>query len=103
MLSNGWAPDTIWAYAYLIVPPPARSRLMPIKTILNEETPIAHDEGRLWTGRLVPERLVTWILVVSDTARQDLSVNLLVAAELDRLGVEFIVTASLAVPREPVP
>lgn len=92
------SPTSLWAYAYQIVPPQAKSRLDTIQGLLDHEHEAARTEARTWTGRLVLERLVTRILIVSDSPDQTRGVNGGLASELHRLQVTFSCTESLEIP-----
>lgn len=94
------SPTSLWAYAYQIVPPQPKSRLETIQGLLNHEHEAAHTEARTWTGRLVLERLMTRILIVSDNPDQARAINLGLARELHRLQVTFSCTESLEIPAE---
>jgi hypothetical protein len=94
------SPTSLWAYAYQIVPPQPKSRLETIQGLLNHEHEAARTEARTWTGRLVLERLVTRILIVSDTPDQTRAINGGLAVELHRLQVTFSCTDSLEIPAD---
>lgn len=94
------SPTTLWAYAYQIVPPQSKSHLETIQGLLNHEHEAARTEARTWTGRLVLERLMTRILIVSDNPNQARGINLGLASELHRLQVTFSCTESLEIPAE---
>ena len=90
--------NSLWAYAYQIVPPQPARRLGTIRTLLKEEILAAHGGGRTWSGRLVLEPDATHILIVSDDARgRDHPINRRIEAELARLDAAFFVTEPLAV------
>jgi hypothetical protein len=67
---------------------------------LDHEHEAARTEARSWTGRLVLERLVTRILIVSDSPDQAHGVNRELASELHRHQVTFSCTESLKIPAE---
>lgn len=98
-----WYPDeeflveSLWAYAYQIVPPLPSRQLSTIRALLKEETAAALSVPRTWSGRLVLERRATHILIVSDLRDQDQSINRLLEAEMERLEAPFTVTVPLAV------
>jgi hypothetical protein len=94
------SPTSLWAYAYQIVPSQPKSRLNTIQGLLDHEHEAARHEARTWTGRLVLERLVTRILIVSDSPDQARGVNRDLASELYRLQVTFSCTAPLEMPAE---
>ncbi len=91
---------SVWAYAYQIVPPQPAERLDTIRALLDREAMDARTRARTWEGRLVAEEHVTHILVVSDSAEQDLEVNQRVEAELRDLEADFSVTVPMAVERD---
>ncbi len=86
-----------WAYGYVFDPPIARDRLGPMEALLDK----GHAEARLavktWEGRFVNGDDITHILVVSDRPDQNLEVNQLVEAELNRLEAPFEITRAVAV------
>lgn len=88
---------TSWAYAYEIAPPQGADRLRPIATLLAHENDVARREGRTWRAKVVLERQVTHILVVSDRPEQDREVNLKLEAGLRDMKVGFSITAPMAV------
>jgi hypothetical protein len=93
-----------WAYAYEIVPPQTYDRLRTIKTLLDHEnTGGGQDGAQTWVGRLVHERQVTHILVVSGGPEQDREVNHRLEAALQVLHVGFSLTAPLAVADDAAP
>jgi hypothetical protein len=92
------AVQSLWAYAYQIVPPQPSRRLGTIRTLLKDETAAARRGARAWAGRLVLERGATHILIVSDDARgRDHPINRRLEAALKRLDAPFSVTEPLAV------
>jgi len=94
------SPTSLWAYAYQIVPPQSKSGLDTVQGLLDREHEAARTEGHIWTGRLVLERRVTRILIVSDSPDQARGVNRGLASELHRLQVSFSCTASLKIAAE---
>ena len=96
-------PKPPWAYAYQIVPPQPEDRLRAVKVLLEQEGAQAKAQERTWEGRLVVERQVTHILVVSDSPDQDLEVNQRLEAELRGMEAGFAMTVPMAVAEEPVP
>jgi hypothetical protein len=89
--------NSLWAYAYQIVPPQPARRLGPIRTLLKNETEAARGGARTWSGRLVLERHATHILIVSDARARNHPINRRLEAELERLDAAFSVTEPLAV------
>jgi hypothetical protein len=88
----------LWAYAYKIVPPQPSQKLGTIRTLLKDETAVAKDTARTWSGRLVLEDDATHILIVSDDVRgRDDSINRDLETELQRLDAVYSVTEPLAV------
>jgi hypothetical protein len=96
-------PDRLWVYAYLIVPPFAGHLLITLRLLMQREHVRARVEGRTWSGRLVLERLITQVLVVSDSPGQDLGINDEIVAELRRIKANFVTTSSLELPRDDDP
>lgn len=92
----GPSPKTVWTYAYQIVPPQAASRMGSIRNLLDREHADAQRGERTWVGRVVLERQITHILVVSDSPGQDHDVNRKLEAELKQLNVGFAITATMA-------
>lgn len=88
---------SLWAYAYVIVPPQPSGRLGTIRALLRDEHTAARSETRTWSGRLVLERRATHILVVSDTAERNRLINQQLEGELDRLEATFSLTEALPV------
>ena len=91
------AGQVIWAYAYQIVPPQPEGRLHAVKALLDREHSEAASGSHTWKGRLVLERQVTHILVVTDSPDQDREVNRLLEAQLRQLETAFAITVPLAV------
>jgi hypothetical protein len=75
-----------------MVPPQPSSRLGTIRTLLHDETAVAHGGARTWSGRLVLGRHTTHILIVSDAPGRNSPINRRLEAELERLDAEFSVT-----------
>ncbi|TVP54324.1 MAG: hypothetical protein EA351_13465 [Gemmatimonadales bacterium] len=87
----------LWAYGYKLVPPIARDRMGPIKALLEGAYQQAGLGAFAWEGRLINGDDITHILVVSDRPEQDLEVNHLLEAELNRLQAPFTITRALAI------
>lgn len=96
------SPHRLWAYTYLIQPP-AGPGLRTIRTMVNEENAAARAAVRGWTGKLVQEALVTFLLVVSETNGQTMDINRRLEAELRRLKATFLVTTPMEIRRIPEP
>jgi hypothetical protein len=92
---------SLFAYAYLVVPKQAESRLDAIRAIIERENKAAEGAARIWTGRLVQENRITHILIVSDSSEQNLNVNRLLEIELKRMKAEFFLTNPMAIPGSP--
>jgi hypothetical protein len=88
---------SLWAYAYVIVPPQPSGRLGTIRALLRDEGAAARSGERTWAGRLVLERYASHILIVSDTTQRNRSINQQLEGELDRLEATFSLTEPLAV------
>ncbi len=86
-----------WAYGYVFDPPIARDRLGPMEALLDKGHAMACLALKTWEGRFVNGDDITHILVVSDLPDQNLEVNQLLEAELNRLGAPFTVTQAVAV------
>jgi hypothetical protein len=89
-------PRTLWAYAYDIVPPQAGGQLNAIRTLLETEHSEAQRAARTWTSRLVCERQVTHILVVSDSPDQRREVNRRLEGRLKQVKAGFSLTVPMA-------
>jgi len=89
---------SLFAYAYLVVPKQAESRLDAIRAIIEGENKAAERAARIWTGRLVQENRITHILIVSDSTEQNLDINRLLETELKRMKAEFFLTNPMAIP-----
>ena len=95
------SPSSLWAYAYMIVPPLPRSRLTTVRAILDAHHAAAEGGARVWTGRLVLETRITCILIVSDSSEQNHGTNARLEAELRQLNAQFLITQPLAIPGDP--
>ena len=95
------SPRSLWAYAYLIVPPQTKNRLKMIRAMVDDENSAALAGARIWTGRLVQERRITHILIVSDGPEQNRGINERLEAELKRLQAEFFLTEPMAIGGDP--
>ena len=91
---------TVWVYSYEIVPPQPADRLRGVDALLHQHGSQARGRGETWEGRLVAHEHVTHILVVSDSARQDLEVNHQVEAALGDLEARFAISAPMVVAEE---
>ncbi|HEY6060754.1 MAG TPA: hypothetical protein VIV10_09215 [Gemmatimonadales bacterium] len=91
----------VWAYAYQITPPQPKRRLDTIQAVLDHEHEVAQQEARSWTGRLVLERRVTRILIVSDSPDQEREVDDRLEGEVRRLHATLVRTVSVEIPADP--
>ena len=91
----------IWTYGYTLLPPVTRDRMGPMEALLDQGHADARLAALVWEGRLVNGDGITHILVVSDRPDQDLEVNQLLVAELNRLEAPFVITRAMAVGGEP--
>jgi hypothetical protein len=87
--------ESRWAYAYQLLPPQLADRLRTIQPLLDDEQADAHRSGRTWAGRVVPEELITHILVVSDSPDQDHEGNRKLESELKELKAKFSVSVPM--------
>ena len=78
------SPHRLWVYAYEIVPPQASKRLDRIRALVEGENLAALSGPGAWAGRLILEKKVTHILIVSDTPVQNREINSKLEAELER-------------------
>jgi len=81
----------------MIVPPQSTSRLAIIKWIVKREHQSANLADRVWTGRLVHEATVTWLLIVTEAHDQTREINRQLEAELERLKTAFARTDPMAI------
>lgn len=87
----------VWAYAYQITPPQPKRRLDTIQAVLDHEHEVAQQEARSWTGRLVLERRVTRILIVSDSPDQERAVDHRLVDEVQRLQATLVRTVPVEI------
>jgi hypothetical protein len=87
----------LWAYAYEIVPPPAKDQLTAIRPLLEAEHADAKLAKRTWTAKLVCEQQATHILVVSDSPDQRRDVNRRLESRLTQFKAAFSLTVPMAV------
>lgn len=92
------SPQTVWAYAYQIVPPQTKSRLRAVRALLDKEHSAAQHGSRTWAARLILGAKMTRILIVSDSLERNREVNLRLEAELEQLNVDFSVTEPMLLP-----
>lgn len=92
----------VWAYAYQIVPPQPKRGLEVIRDLLDHEHIAAQIEARIWAGRLVLERRVTRILIVSDRPPQEGGEDQTLTMELQRLPATVTRTASMEITADAV-
>jgi hypothetical protein len=100
------AGKVVWTYAYEIVPPQPESRLRAVKALLAKEQTEAKIGSGTWEARIVCERRVTHILIVSDNPDLDGERNQRLNAQLTELGAAFSLTAPMPVTDEdatPIP
>jgi len=95
------SPGSLWAYAYLVVPPQSKSRLSALRSIVDHENSAAERGVRTWNGRIVPEKRITHILIVSDSPEQNRGINQKLEAELNRIKAQFFLTNPMALPDFP--
>jgi hypothetical protein len=97
------SPETLWLYAYEFARPPEENQLTAIRALLEEEHTTARRTARKWTGRLVHERRLTHILVVSDSPDQGREVNRRIESRLKLLQAAFSLTMPMALPDDEAP
>jgi hypothetical protein len=97
------SPHRLWVYAYEIVPPQASKRLDRVRALVEGENLAALSGPGAWAGRLVLEKKVTHILIVSDTPVQNREINNKLEAELERLKADFSLTEPLVIRNAPEP
>ena len=91
---------TLWAYGYEMIPPHLEDRMVEVRGLLERENDEAAQAGRTWTARLVTEERVTHVLIVSATPQLDLEINRRLEAELNGLGLKFLLTVPMPVRDE---
>jgi len=95
------ARDPLWVYAYEIAPAQPSKRLDRIRALLEGENLAAMSGPGAWAGRLILEKAITYILIVSDTPARDREINGRLEAELERLKAAFSITDALQVATAP--
>ena len=100
---NGGRPKIVWAYGYEITPPQPAGRLRGIRRLLEGENTAAKRGDRSWSARVVHEQRITHLLVVSDSAEQDLEINKRLERELEDLKIEFSISAPMVVADDSTP
>jgi hypothetical protein len=91
------SPHPLWVYSYQIVPPQPSKRLDRIRWLLEVENLAALSRTGVWAGRLILEKKLTHILIVSDTPARNREINLKLEAELERLNAQFSATEPLVI------
>jgi hypothetical protein len=87
-----------WVYAYQLDPPQPEPRFKKLHGLVRQAQTAAKRDGRLWTGRIVVEALVTHLLIVTDHPGQVPSVNRAIETELRQLDMGFALTGPAALP-----
>jgi hypothetical protein len=87
---------SIWAYAYVIVPALTRLSMKPMRAILDGENAAALDTARIWNGRVVCDRCITHVLIVSDSPAQEGEINRRIEAEVELLEAQCFLTQPMA-------
>jgi hypothetical protein len=95
--------DSLWAYAYQMLPSRAAHRTKGIRALLEGENREAKRADRNWTARLVLEQHVTHVLIVSDTPELDRDINRRLEARLKEMEVRFAVTVPMPVVEQARP
>jgi hypothetical protein len=89
---------TVWAYTIQIVPPQTRSRLRPVRALLDQEHAAGTNGDRSWAGRLIVGAKATRILIVSDSLEHSADVNRKREVELSLLEATITVSEPVQVP-----
>lgn len=89
--------ESLWAYAYQILPPRSTDLVSTIAELVNRENADARRSAHTWTARLVTEPQVTHVLVLSDTPELDREMNRRIEARLRELDVRFTVSLPMQV------
>ena len=87
-----------WVYAYQLDPPQPEPRFKKINALVRQAQSAATRKGRLWTGRIVVETLITHLLIVTDHPDQVPAVNRAIEAELKQLDMGFALTGPAPLP-----
>ena len=87
-----------WVYAYQLDPPQPEPRFKKINALVRQAQSAATRKGRLWTGRIVVETLITHLLIVTDHPEQVPAVNRAIEAELKQLDMGFALTGPAPLP-----
>jgi hypothetical protein len=87
-----------WVYAYQLDPPQPEPRFKKINALVRQAQSAAIRKGRLWTGRIVVETLITHLLIVTDHPDQVPAVNRAIETELRQLDMGFALTGPAPLP-----
>jgi hypothetical protein len=87
-----------WVYAYQLDPPQPEPRFKKINALVRQAQSAAARKGRIWTGRIVVETLITHLLIVTDHPDQVPAVNQAIEAELKQLDMGFALTGPAPLP-----
>jgi hypothetical protein len=87
-----------WVYAYQLDPPQPEPRFKKLHMLIRQAQMAAQRGGRLWTGRIVVETLVTHLLIVTNHPDQVPAVNRAIEAELKLLDMGFALMGPAALP-----
>jgi hypothetical protein len=87
-----------WVYAYQLDPPQPEPRFKKINALVRQAQSAAVRRGRIWTGRIVVETLITHLLIVTDHPEQVPAVNRAIEAELKQLDMGFALTGPAPLP-----
>jgi hypothetical protein len=87
-----------WVYAYQLDPPQPEARFKKVNALVRQVQSAATRKGRLWTGRIVVETLITHLLIVTDHPEQVPAVNRAIEAELKQLDMGFALTGPAPLP-----
>lgn len=87
-----------WAYAYQLDPPQPELRFAKLKALVRQAQMGATRKGRLWTGRIVVETLITHLLIVTDHPDHAPAINKAIETELKRLDMGFALNGPARLP-----
>ena len=87
-----------WVYAYQLDPPQPEPRFKKINSLVRQAQSAAKRKGRIWTGRIVVETLITHLLIVTDHPEQVPAVNRAIETELKQLDMGFALTGPAPLP-----
>jgi hypothetical protein len=98
MLEVPHQPLALWAYVYVIRPPPAATVLSDIQNVLDRENLAARGTLHPWKGRLVQETRAAFVLVVSGHRGQERHADLCLTELLQARHAPYTLTRMMVIP-----